>query len=713
MENIFNTNALLISFGPVLIINAFLLLSLAYYWLSGKNKTEGNAEGAKRYRSKFLSSFLKSWWIWNVDPIARLFVKLKIGPNLLTFFGFVLSLFAGILFAKGLFGYAGWAVIFGATFDIFDGYVARLTGKSCRSGAYFDSVVDRFGEGAAFIGLAYYFRDSWILFFVLAGLLGSMMVSYTRARGEGEGVVCKKGSMQRPERIVYMGVSAVLTPVATLILSAWWNNPSPILVIIAQIIIALGTLGTSVYRIIYIMNELDLADKKGSQSLPQIITKLSNAEGRRDFINKAKFGYDRKNSKFATVVNLFVDGLSKELFDQAMKKGDLKNIRALSQNGSISTGTSSFPAVPGISSAPVVTGCSLGACNIPGLRWFDRTVAEEKVITLNRFRDYSGWGNYAMDHDLSDDVQTIFEYSRQAVNIFGPLNRGCGLIRDPGFLRWHSLYKRAQEEGDFELLTEAGSRWFKTALEKNPDFIFYYYPNLSFALERGANQDEIFQILIELDNLTGWMQKELSEQSGDKGFAMFVIGGYGFTKREKRFDLIEFLEQRMNTFRYPGRARAWVESKSVPMISGSSMCHIYLKGESGWRQNCHAEEIERTGLMADILKNDGIESVAARGSEEIIFLSKNSKKQPAPSQLKQIFGSPRCGDLVVIADSNCDLRSEEDSTSNYLTGSLDDKHLTVPIVANHKLPETMTTQEIFSMNMDFLGIEARHLNEIE
>ncbi|MBI4126454.1 MAG: CDP-alcohol phosphatidyltransferase family protein [Deltaproteobacteria bacterium] len=276
-----------IAFGPVLVINFLFLSSIIYFSLTGKAEKREVHEAARRTRSKFLNYFFKEWWIWATDPIARFLAKAGVGPNLITFAGFVMSVIAAFLFAAGQFGYAGWTMVLGATFDTFDGRVARLTGKVSRSGAFFDSVMDRFGEGVCFIGLGWYFHASFILPFVIAALIGSMMVSYTRACGQVAGIDCKVGSMQRPERIVYMGVSGILQPVVTLLLLPLWKTPSPILVMGALLLIAVWANATAIYRMIYIMNAIDTTDrKKDEPSIPQILTRLSTHEGREEFFKR-------------------------------------------------------------------------------------------------------------------------------------------------------------------------------------------------------------------------------------------------------------------------------------------------------------------------------------------------------------------------------------------------------------------------------------------
>ncbi len=296
MKTIAGINPIWITLGPLLAINVILLVSYLVFQLWGRKRLTRTFEGTKNDPSKFLSSGTRMWWFWTTDPIVRLFVKLKMGPNTITAIGFLISCVAAYLFASGWLGYAGWVMIFGATFDMFDGRVARMTGRTSRSGAYFDAVMDRFGEGACYMGLAYFFRSSFMLPVTIAAMIGSQMVSYTRARGEGIGIDCKIGMMQRPERIVSLGVAAAFDPIMTLALHRWWAQPAPVLMIAALCFIAGMTIFTAVQRMIYIMNALDSQDRKGKESIPQLITKLSTPEGREELWEKYGAKRDEGNA---------------------------------------------------------------------------------------------------------------------------------------------------------------------------------------------------------------------------------------------------------------------------------------------------------------------------------------------------------------------------------------------------------------------------------
>lgn len=264
---------------PILIINGLFAITL-FYFAATRERHPVPEEVRTRHNSKMLNSFFKEYWYWLNTPAAKLLVAMRMSPNIITFVGTIINIVPAYLFAQGLFGYAGWAMVWAATFDMMDGKVARLTGNVSKSGAFFDSVMDRFGEGIVMIGLAVYFRESWVLYFVLLSLIGSMTVSYTRARAEGVGVACGGGTMQRPERIVYLGVSSIFQPMADYVMIQFGFTPFPILPICAICMVGTLTNFTAIYRMLFVMNALDNQDHKPGQedSIPQAFMKFANKE---------------------------------------------------------------------------------------------------------------------------------------------------------------------------------------------------------------------------------------------------------------------------------------------------------------------------------------------------------------------------------------------------------------------------------------------------
>ncbi len=163
-----------------------------------------------------------------INPFVRFLIKLGLTPNAVTTIGLILNIGVAIIFIigaekgnRGDLSYVGWAgalVLFAGLFDMLDGQVARLGKMSTTFGAMYDSVLDRYSEMIMFLGICYYLISHHYFLsslFAFIAMIGSMMVSYTRARAEGLGVECKGGLMQRPERVVLVGISAIACGVSS------------------------------------------------------------------------------------------------------------------------------------------------------------------------------------------------------------------------------------------------------------------------------------------------------------------------------------------------------------------------------------------------------------------------------------------------------------------------------------------------------------------
>ncbi|SPE24549.1 CDP-alcohol phosphatidyltransferase [Acidobacteriia bacterium SbA2] len=152
-----------------------------------------------------------------LDAIVRGFAASGVNPNFLTFIGFGINLLAAYLFAYGYFRWAGLTIILAGVFDMTDGRVARLEGRVTPFGGFYDSVMDRYSDLCLLIGLLiYYGRINRFLYvsLVAVAMIGSVMVSYTRARAENVIPSCKVGFLERPERVVLIIIGAMFDRMA-------------------------------------------------------------------------------------------------------------------------------------------------------------------------------------------------------------------------------------------------------------------------------------------------------------------------------------------------------------------------------------------------------------------------------------------------------------------------------------------------------------------
>lgn len=219
--------------------------------------------------SFILGTWVRDWFYWVIGPVERFSLAIGLGPLFFNVGGAVLGGIAGVMFALDHPVWAGWFVLLGGTADIFDGRIARARGIASGRGAFLDSTLDRFAELGAFVGLAVRFGGSlWPTVLVALGLGGSLLVSYTRARGESVGVVCKLGVMQRAERVIILGIGAILDPAAS---DAWrnapWSDPwGGTLLVPVLAIIAFGTMGTAIFRTVWIARRLPGAPEPKDRS---------------------------------------------------------------------------------------------------------------------------------------------------------------------------------------------------------------------------------------------------------------------------------------------------------------------------------------------------------------------------------------------------------------------------------------------------------------
>jgi len=202
-------------------------------------------------------------------PIALAFGKVGLTPNGLTLIGFAIAILAAVAAAGQSWFIAGLLVVFGGVFDLFDGALARATGKASRLGAFMDSVFDRWGEGIIYVGIgvgcvAADFDPG--VFLTTTALVSAFMVSYARASSEREGFTPGKGMANvglapREIRIVILTVGLIVTAVMGGIAVAdpggqdpTWLLGRPALGATLGLITVLATI-TVIQRIVHVMRQ--------------------------------------------------------------------------------------------------------------------------------------------------------------------------------------------------------------------------------------------------------------------------------------------------------------------------------------------------------------------------------------------------------------------------------------------------------------------------
>lgn len=233
-------------------VAALVILSMVIYAMGlGRGSPLSEESGDRTF---VLGSFLRDWFYWALGPVLRVSLAVGATPVFFNFLGLAFAMTAGACFASGRLPLGGSFILLGGICDSLDGRVARARGMEAPYGAFLDSVLDRFAEVAAFVGLAVFFSFEPVAApLLVAAAGGSLIVSYARARGESLGVVCTSGVMQRAERLLLLGLSAIADPGVSFLVGR--EVPGGLL-LPAVALIGLGTFGTAIYRTVWIVRQL-------------------------------------------------------------------------------------------------------------------------------------------------------------------------------------------------------------------------------------------------------------------------------------------------------------------------------------------------------------------------------------------------------------------------------------------------------------------------
>lgn len=195
-----------------------------------------------------------------INPLIKGMIKIGITPNIITTVGLLLNIVAAGMFVKAamstsescayeLIGWGGGVILFAGLFDMMDGRLARMGNMSSVFGAMWDSTLDRYSELITLAGICLVFVKGdwfWLSVVTFAAMIGSVMVSYVRARAEGLGIECKVGLMQRPERVVVTALTAIISGATG---NLWWLAGGMILIAVLANI-------TAFWRILHCYNQL-------------------------------------------------------------------------------------------------------------------------------------------------------------------------------------------------------------------------------------------------------------------------------------------------------------------------------------------------------------------------------------------------------------------------------------------------------------------------
>jgi CDP-diacylglycerol---glycerol-3-phosphate 3-phosphatidyltransferase len=227
---------------------------------------------------KLLGSLEKPFYA-TVNPLVERLIRAGVRPNTITTVGTGLVLVSAVLYASGHVRLGGALLLLSGIADTLDGQVARGGAMVTRFGAFYDSTLDRVGDGATFIGIGAFLLTAPDVAYripaailCMVAILASVLVSYARARAEGLGLDCKVGIAQRAERILGLGI-------ASLVFGA---GPHALLMEAIVALLAIASIITVVQRFVYVYRHAEGVDQAlGLEEVKQAVELKRSAEVQR------------------------------------------------------------------------------------------------------------------------------------------------------------------------------------------------------------------------------------------------------------------------------------------------------------------------------------------------------------------------------------------------------------------------------------------------
>lgn len=454
---------------------------------------------------------------------------------------------------------------------------------------------------------------------------------------------------------------------------------------------------------------------------------------------------------------LLVDGLRPDIATAELEAGHLPHLAALTAQGTRTVAATAFPSTTSVAYLPFLTGCLPGRCNVPSIRWLDRTAYRGRWWRdRDAVRSYCGWQAGHLDRDIASDVTTLFELVPESVAIFSPVTRGLAPEgnRIGGARKfWGTIshYTENHQPGDDavarELVRLAGGDW---------RFCFAQFPAVdghTHAAHPGAPR--VLASLREVDATIGRLVQALRAAGRLEETLIAVVSDHGAAGVEQHLDLAGWFRDR------GARALAhpvlWTRDPDVAvMVAGNAQAAIYAAPNSPRTVRRSFDELSIGGALgvpgdavAQLLAEPAVALVAAEdgaggitvgsadgratlrrvgGGIEYVRQSGdplaigadatdddagwlactiNGPYPDAPAALVDQFRSPRTGDLVLAAAEGWDYRDAWEYPEHRAGhGSLIAAHMLTPLWTNRPLPERAAwrTVDVFPLLCGWLGV---------
>ena len=455
------------------------------------------------------------------------------------------------------------------------------------------------------------------------------------------------------------------------------------------------------------------------------------------------------------VILLLVDGLRADVAEAMLASGELPGFQAMVGAAGVGRGVTAFPSTTSVSYLPFLTGCTPGHCNIPSIRWLDRTSYGGRWWRdRNQIRSYCGYQAVKLDGDITPEVKTIFELVPESLGIFTPVAKGLTPARDPSRGErkfWGSLAHFAEWHQPSD---DGVTRHLLTGIDAGWRFIFAQFPAVDgYTHQSTPDSKKVLDALRAVDRTVGRVRRRLTERGELDQTLLLMVSDHGASVVHTHLDLADwFRAHGVKTLSHPV---LWERDPAAAvMIAGNGSAMVYARPGVTRGERWPLERLSAPGtfgvtsdILAELVREPAIAFIAAEdapgrvrvvgaGGDAIVAREGGRiRYQPrtgdplaigagrilteaewlaatcdgeypdACVQLLDQFRSPRTGDLVVVAREGFDLRRRFEVPEHKSGhGSLIRAHMQVPVWSSVPASEsTVRTVDVFPAMLDWLG----------
>jgi hypothetical protein len=456
------------------------------------------------------------------------------------------------------------------------------------------------------------------------------------------------------------------------------------------------------------------------------------------------------------VILLLVDGLRPDVAEAALARGELPALEAMVRGGGTARGVTVFPSTTSVAYLPFLTGCTPGRCNVPSIRWLDRTrYAGRWWRDRELVRSYCGYQAGRLDGDITPGIQTIFELVPLSLGIFTPVAKGLTPERDPSrterrfwgalahYIEWHQPSDDAVRR---HLLRGVDGPW---------RFIFAQFPAVDgYTHQSTPRGPRVLRALRGVDQTVGQLRTRLAARGELDDTLILLVSDHGAAEVGTHLDLADWFRGRgVRTLSHPV---VWERDPTAAvMIAGNGSAMVYAQPNHPRAHRWPLSLLRRPGsfgaqhdLISALTGEAAVAFVAAEerpgtirvagvsGEAEIAREGDQIRYQPltgdpleigggylksesewlestfdgpfpdACIQLLDQFRATRTGDLIVVAREGYDFRERFEVPEHKSGhGSLIRAHMQIPVWSNVPGPTTpLRSVDLFPAMLEWLGV---------